>query len=278
MNRQRLDGPEDGIGDFRFAANLKWLFANLPLERRFAAASEHGFRAVEYPNPYEYPIDAFDRMLGDEGLELALINTPPLVVSDRPVTGIACDPSLRAEFRSGVELGLEYAAGLGAGLLHVVAGPVPAGVSTERAWAEYLLNISWAAEAAHSTNVTLLIEPQNQRSSPGFALSTQARARTVIEAVGSKQLRLLFDVFHVQVQEGDVTEKLREFAPLIGHVQIADAPARTEPGTGELAWSHLFRQLVQLDYSGWVGCEYSAISPDGEHIEWLKRFGANDDA
>lgn len=268
----------DGIGGFRFAANLKWLFADLPLEQRFAAAAEHGFRAVEYPNPYEHSIEDFGRMLSAEGLELAMINTPPREASGRTVTGIACDPSLRSEFRSGVESGLEYASDLGAGLLHVVAGPIPTDVTFERAWAEYLLNIAWAADAARSSDITLLVEPQNQRSSPGFVLSTQEQARTAIQAVGSSNLKVLFDVFHVQVQEGDVTRKLLELAPLIGHVQVADAPDRTEPGTGELSWSHIARQLMKIGYDGWVGCEYSATSPEGQHVDWLKKMGAGYDS
>ncbi len=263
----------DGIGGFRFAANLKWLFADQPLEQRFAAAAENGFRAVEYPNPYEVTAEAFGRMLADNGLELALINTPPRTVSGRSVTGIACDPSLRAEFRAGVELGLEYATALGTRALHVVAGPKPDGVSFERASAEFILNLQWAVETAGDSGITLLIEPQNQHSSPGFLLSTQKQAATAIDAIGSDRLRLLFDVFHVQVQEGNVTAKLREFAPLIGHIQIADAPDRTEPGTGELSWSHLFGEFTAVGYAGWVGCEFSATSPRGSNVNWLKQLG-----
>jgi hydroxypyruvate isomerase len=270
MDQQLLSPPrEDGGDGLRFAANLKWLFTDLPIEARIPAAAEHGFRAVEYPDPYGLSVGSLRRMLTQHGMELALINTPPRTESGRTVTGIACDPSLRTEFRSGVELALEYAAGLDAPLVHVVAGPVPADVTFERAWAAYLLNIAWAAEAAESTDVTLLIEPQNRRSSPGFLLTSQAQAATVIDAVGSHRLRLLFDVFHVQVEEGDVSAKLMQFAPIIRHVQIADAPNRTEPGTGELSWGQVFRQLKQIEYRGWVGCEYSSTTPEGLRADWL---------
>ncbi|GAA3739913.1 hydroxypyruvate isomerase family protein [Leifsonia bigeumensis] len=274
MIDQRIAPPlRDADGDgLRFAANLKWLFTDVPIEDRIRVAAEHGFRAVEYPAPYEFSVDSLRRMLTQGGVELALINTPPRTESGRTVTGIACDPSLRTEFRSGVELALEYAAGLDVPLVHVVAGPVPADVPFERAWAEYLLNIAWASEIARSTGITLLIEPQNLRSSPGFALTSQGQAASVIDAVGSDRLRLLFDVFHVQVQEGGVTEKLVRFAPIIGHIQIADAPDRTEPGTGELSWRHVFRQLKQIGYRGWIGCEYSATTPEGLRVDWLKTW------
>lgn len=273
IDERKPTSPSVGNGGFRFAANLKWLFSELPIEARIAAAVQHGFRAIEYPNPYEYSIDAFGRMLANEGVDLSLVNTPPWIEPGRAVTGIACDPSLRSEFRSGVELGLEYAVGLGAPLLHLVGGPVPPGVSAERAWAEYLLNISWAVDAAQSASVTLVIEPQNRKSSPGFVLTTQAQAAMVIDAVGSSQLRLLFDVFHVQLQEGAVTDNLVRFAPIIGHIQIADAPDRTEPGTGELSWSHFFSQLKRINYDGWIGCEYSATTPQGSHVDWLNSLG-----
>lgn len=274
MMDQRIasQSREQGSDGLRFAANLKWLFTDLPFEARIAAAAEHGFSAVEYPDPYGLSVGSLAKMLTQDGMELALINTPPRTASGRTVTGIACDPSLRTEFRSGVERALEYAAGLGVSLLHVVAGPLPADVTFERAWAEYLLNIAWAAEVAESTDVTLLIEPQNRRSSPGFLLTSQEQAASVIDTVGSDRLRLLFDVFHVQVQEGDVTEKLVRLAPIIRHVQIADAPNRTEPGTGELSWSHVFRQLKQIDYRGWVGCEYSSTTPEGLRVDWLKTW------
>jgi len=260
----------EGRGELRFAANLKWLFSDLPMEARIATAAANGFRAVEYPNPYEHSVGDFGRMLRDGGVELAMINTPPRTVDGRTRTGIACDPQLRREFRDGVSRGLEYATGLDAPLLHVVGGPVPDGVPFDRAWAEFLINVAWAVDAAGGTGVSLLIEPQNALSSPGFVLTTQAQAVAAIEAIGSERLRLLFDVFHVQVQEGGVSAKLKEFAPHLGHVQIADSPGRTEPGTGELSWSHVFGVLRDIGYEGWIGCEYTATAAQGSTVAWLK--------
>lgn len=134
--------------ELKFAANLKWLFTDLPLDERFAAAKAHGFQAIEYPTPYERSIADFAGLLTQHDLQLALINTPPYKTQDSTVTGIACNPQRRPEFRSGVELGLEYALGLGVDKLHVVAGTVPPDVSADRAWAEYVLNIAWAAQTA----------------------------------------------------------------------------------------------------------------------------------
>ncbi len=266
--RARADGP-------RFAANLKWLFADLPIQARIAAVAENGFRAVEYPDPYEHSVSSLNRMLAGEGIELVMINTRPRTVSGRAVTGIACDPSQRAQFRADLEVGLEYATAAGVSLLHVVGGPVPDGVSAERAWAEYLLNVAWAVDAARSTDITLLIEPQSRRASPGFVITTQSQAATVIDAVGSDRLKTLFDVFHVQSEEGDVSSRLVEHAPLIGHVQIADPPGRTEPGTGELSWTYVFGVLRRIGYRGWVGCEYSATRPEAANVAWLTALVAS---
>jgi hydroxypyruvate isomerase len=261
--------------DLNFAANLKWLFSDLPLDARFAAAADHGFRGVEYPTPYERSVSEFASLLSASDLKLVLINTPAYGSAEKLVTGIACDPARRVEYRSDVERGLEYATGLGVDLLHVVGGPVPHGVSNDRAWNEYVLNIAWAAEMANGTGVTLLIEPQNEFDSPGFVLRTQSQAVALLEAIGSERVKLLFDVFHVQMQEGNVTTKLLECAPHIGHVQIADSPNRTEPGVGELAWGHLFRQLAGIGYRGWIGCEYHPTTVQGSSIEWLRKVGAS---
>ena len=253
----------------RFAANLKWLFTDLPMPERFTAAAAAGFRAVECPNPYGYSVASLERMVGAAGVAMVLINTPPASVDGQMRTGIACDPRRRGEFKDGVERGLEYATGLGVPMLHIVAGTVPEGVSFDRAWAEFLLNIAWAADVAKDTEISLLVEPQNDTSSPGFLLTTQTQAATVIDAIGSDRLGVLFDVFHAQMQEGGVSVKLKELAPVLRHVQIADAPDRTEPGTGELSWPHVFGVLREIGYGGWIGCEYSATKPRGAHAEWL---------
>ncbi|WP_163506626.1 hydroxypyruvate isomerase family protein [Fodinicola acaciae] len=253
----------------RFDANLKWLFTELPFEQRFDAAAAAGFTGVEYPAPYAYPAAELRRRLADAGLRQVLINTPSGPAGSPERAGFACLPGRVADFRAGIERGLEYAVALESQFLHVMGGARPAGVSHDRAYAQYVVNIAWAAERARDTGVRLLLEAQNKRDVPGMVLDNQAQAAAVVDAIGSAAVGLLFDIYHVQIDEGDLVHRLREFLPRIFHVQIADPPDRSEPGSGEIAWPTVFGALRDGDYGGWIGCEYRPAKDTLSGLGWI---------
>ncbi|MCO1574703.1 TIM barrel protein [Crossiella sp. SN42] len=252
------------IGTARLAANLKWLFTELPFEQRFAAAAAAGFTAVEYPDPYPHPAATLRRRLSDAGLTQVLINSP---MGGPGEVGTACLPERRAEFRAGLALGLGYAVELGASFLHVPAGKRPAHLSRDRAFACYVANIAWAAQQSRDSGVRIVLEAQNKRDAPGFLLDDQAHAAAAVEAVGGDHVGLLFDVYHAQQDEPDLLAALAKFLPLTSHVQIADVPGRGEPGTGDLPWPAVFEALRA--HEGWIGCEYRPHSPDG--LGWTRQ-------
>lgn len=254
--------------ELQLAANLKWLFTDLPFAQRFEAAAQAGFRAVELPAPYAYSPSELRALLADNGLEAILLNTPQGEPGSPTAGGLACLPDHVAEFQAGVDQGLEYATELGCGLLHVVGGRRPEGLGRDEAFAQYVRNIAWAAERAQGASVRLVLEMQNQRSAPGFVLESQAMAAAVARAVG-EPVGLLFDVFHTQVAEGDVTRTYDAVAPLVEHIQIGDGPDRSEPGTGELAWPFLIEHIRASGYTGWFGCEFN---PDGSSSDLLRRL------
>jgi hydroxypyruvate isomerase len=144
----------------RFDANLTWLFTELPFEQRFDAAAAAGFSAVEYASPYPYPATVLKRRLADAGLAQILINSP---VSKAERLGYACLPGHTKQFRTGLELALEYAVALDCSFVHVLGGIQPEDVSRDRAFAHYVSNIAWAAEQARDTGVRLVVEAQNNR-------------------------------------------------------------------------------------------------------------------
>lgn len=261
----------------RFAANLKWLLTEVPLAARFDAAADAGFAAVEVPNPYGLSTSEFDRLRTDAGLEVTLINTPPGPAGSPTQFGAACLPDHIPAFRDGVERGLDYAAAVGCPLLHIVGGRVDDAEdmsSTRRrtnAFATYVTNIGWAAQRAAGTGVSIVIEMQNQRSAPGFILRSQDEAAAVADAAGDT-VGILFDFFHTQVAEGDISTVLRRHADRIRHIQIGDAPARTEPGTGELRWRYLFEQIAEIGYTGWLGCEFTANGDESGLLGRLKEL------
>ena len=257
----------------RFAANLSMMFNELPFLDRFAAAAKAGFKGVEFLFPYEHPATEIRKRLDDNGLTLALFNMPP-GDWNKGERGLASLPGRQGEFRDGVNQALDYAAALGGKLVHCMAGIVPSGVPQVTAASLYAANLAWAAERAMAAGVKLVIEPINHRDMPGYFLNTQAQGAAVVEAIGRDRLGLQFDVYHVQTTEGDITKRMEQHLPLIAHVQIADVPARNEPGTGEIGWAFVFRRMDQLGYRGWVGCEYRPAGETLAGLGWRDRFAA----
>ncbi|WP_172383268.1 hydroxypyruvate isomerase family protein [Streptomyces sp. MNP-20] len=263
-------GPEAPL----LAANLKWLFTELPFERRFAAAADAGFAGVEYAAPYPYPPARLRALLRDAGLRQVLINSPAGEPGSPERSGVACHPGRTADFRAGVERGLAYATELGAGLLHVLAGVVPPDVSAEHAFATYVAHLGWAAERAHGTGVRLVIEAQNGRDAPGYFLRTQARAAAVAQAVGRDRVGLLLDLYHARITEGDPVRALHTYLPYALHLQLADPPDRTEPGTGDIRWPRVVAALRTAGYQGWVGCEYAPVDGTVAGLGWVAEVAA----
>ena len=255
----------------RFAANLKWLFTTVPFAERFDVAAAAGFTGVEVPDPYGLPVDQLRRRLADAGLAPVLFNTPAGPKGSATEFGQACLPGHVEEFRTAVSLGLEYTAAVGCPLLHIVAGRVAPDEDRDRAMACYADNIAWAATQARDASVDLVLEMQNQRSAPGFLLRSQAEAQAVAAAVG-QPVGLLFDFFHTQVAEGDVTTVFDGVLPWIKHIQIGDGPGRTEPCTGELSWPFVFEHIRASGFDGWLGCEFQPAGPSEQVLTRLGRL------
>jgi hydroxypyruvate isomerase len=256
----------------RLAANISLLFPELPFLERFAAASRAGFRAVEYQFPYGF---ASARAIAEHaraaGVEVVLHNLPggDAAKGDR---GIACQPARVAEFREGVERAIEYAGAVGCPRLNALAGIAPAGVPRERLFATLVENLRYAAGKLAAAGLTLLTEPANPRTLPGFFLNTSRQGIEVIDAVGAANLMLQYDIFHMQIVEGDLAKTLERLLPRIGHLQLADVPDRHEPGSGEINFEYLLAHIDRLDYTGWIGCEYIPQADTREGLKWARPY------
>jgi hydroxypyruvate isomerase len=256
----------------RFAANLSMMFNEVPFLERFAQARAAGFAAVEFLFPYDHPAGEIRKRLDDNGLTQALFNMPPgdWAAGER---GLASLPGRRAEFRDGVARALDYATALDCKLVHCMAGIPGADVAPETAAALYAANLDHAAEQASAAGVRIAIEPINQRDMPGYFLRTQAQGAAIVRALGPERVGLQFDVYHCQVTEGDVAKRMERHIDVIAHMQIADVPARHEPGTGEIGWPFVFERMDALGYGGWVGCEYRPAGETVAGLGWRGRFG-----
>ena len=254
----------------KFAANLTMMFNELPFRARFAAARMAGFRAVEFLFPYGHDAGLLLTEMETHGLKVVLFNLPPgdWESGDR---GFAALPGSEDAFDRSLDQALVYADVLGCPLLHAMAGIPPADADPAAVHATYVANLANAAERVGACGRTLVIEPINTRTVPGYFLTRQAQAMAVIAEVGSPHLALQFDIFHCQIMDGDAEGHLRRQIAAIRHIQIAGVPDRHEPDTGEVDYRRLFAVMDELGYAGYVGCEYQ---PAGDTVAGLGWFEA----
>jgi hydroxypyruvate isomerase len=256
----------------KFSANLTMLFTEVPFLERFAAARRAGFRGVEYVSPYEYyPGDIADRLKANR-LSQVLFNLP---VGDWNAgeRGIAIFEHRRDEFRDGVDRAIRYATALGCPQVNCLAGIAPGNVDASQLRATLVENLRYAAQKLGASGIRLLIEPINTTDMPGFFLNTSQQAMDVIADVGSANLFLQYDAYHMQVMEGDLCPTITRLLPSIKHIQIADHPGRHEPGTGVIDYGEVFGHLERLGYEGWVGAEYKPASTTVAGLGWLAAHG-----
>ncbi|MGL3214959.1 hydroxypyruvate isomerase [Bradyrhizobium sp. BR 1433] len=251
----------------QFAANLTMLFNELPFLDRFAAAKAAGFSAVEYLFPYDFEKGALREELARCGLTQVLHNLPAgnWAAGER---GIAILRNRVDEFRDGVVRAIDYAKALDCRQLNCLVGIAPA--DTDRADLQEVLvsNLRFAAGALGQHGIKLLVEPINTLDIPGFFLSRTEQAVQLISEVGSSNLFIQYDIYHMQIMEGDIARTLQKHLGRIAHVQLADNPGRYEPGTGEINYSYLFKHLDSIGYRGWIGCEYKPRTTTLESLGW----------
>jgi hydroxypyruvate isomerase len=253
----------------RFCANLTLLFNEVPFLDRFAAAAREGFTGVEYLFPYDYPKTQLAEKLVAHGLEQVLHNMPAgdWAAGSR---GIACLPDRKGEFQDGVGLAIEYAEALGCKQVNCLAGIAPAGIDRERCRRTFVENLRFAAPKLAAAGVRLLIEAINTRDMPGFYLTTTRQALDVIADVGSDNVFVQYDIYHMQIMEGDLARTIEANLGRIAHMQLADNPGRNEPGSGEINYPFLFDWIDRLGYAGWIGCEYKPKTTTVAGLDWVR--------
>jgi hydroxypyruvate isomerase len=251
----------------KFAANLTMLFGELPFLDRFAAAKAAGFGGVEYLFPYDFEKAALREQLQQHGLTQVLHNLPAgnWAAGER---GIAILPDRVDEFRDGLARAIDYAKALDCHQLNCLVGIAPRDADVFELNDVLVDNLRFAAGALAKERIRLLIEPINTLDIPGFYLNRTEQAVQILSEVQSDNLFIQYDIYHMQVMEGDVARTLERHLPRIAHVQLADNPGRNEPGTGEINYPFLFRHLDAIGYRGWVGCEYKPRTTTVDGLGW----------
>ena len=249
-----------------FSANLGFLWADRPLADAIRAAKAAGFGAVECHWPYDDDPADVKAALDEAGLAMLGLNAPR-GDAGAGENGLAALVGRENEARAAIDQAINYADAINAGNIHVLAG-FAAGDAAEACFIE---NLRYATAAA--PDITFLIEPLNQYDAPGYFLNHTDQARRIIEAVGTPNLKLMFDCYHIQILEGDLTRRIDANLDIIGHIQFAGVPSRGRPDIGEINYAHIFAHLATCGYDAPLGAEYK---PDGGDTDgslgWMARF------
>jgi hydroxypyruvate isomerase len=260
----------------RFDPNLSILFTELPYPQRPAAAAAAGFDAVECWWPFDTAVppdaevDRFATAVADAGLQLVGLN---FFAGDMPGgdRGLVSWPQRRTEFRDNIEVTLSLGRRLGCRAYNALYGNRVDGVAPEAQDELALENLTLAAGAAERDEAIVLVESVS--GAPRYPLRTAADAVQVLDRVGTQtgaaNLRLLLDLYHLAVNGDDLDAAIAAYADRIGHVQVADAPGRNEPGTGSLDIDHYLSALLAAGYEGYVGLEYKPSGATVDSFGWL---------
>ena len=250
----------------RFAANISLLFKEIPYLDRFQAAADNGFFAVEILFPYEFAAKETRWALIANGLELVLINAPPPNYAGG-TPGFAALPEGIDRFQRDIRRALRFADELKAGQIHVMAGETDA----PSAKATMIANLQWAAD--HAPKHRFTIEPLNPADKPGYFLNNYDLAAEILDAVERPNVALQFDSYHAQVIHGDAVAVWEQHKRRVSHIQIGDAPGRTEPGRGGVDFATLLASIDASGYDGWVSAEYNPTTTRTEDsLSWHADF------
>ena len=255
----------------KFCANLTMLFNEVDFLDRFEKAAKAGFKGVEYLFPYAWKKEQLVEKLGAFGLSQALHNLP---AGDwnKGERGIACLPGRETEFQEGVGKAIEYAKALKCPQVNCLAGLTPAGVPADKVRKTLVANLRFAAAALEKEGIRLLLEALNDKDVPGFYLVRTADVLALIKEVGHTNVYVQYDVYHMQIMEGNLTKTIQANLDKIAHIQIADNPGRNEPGTGEINYPNLFKAIDAAGYKGWIGCEYKPAGKTEDGLGWVKSY------
>lgn len=258
----------------RLSAHIGYLFKELPLARRPAAARRAGFDAIEHPDPFEIPAVRMAEILAGEGLAYAQIAAGAGDAS-KGEKGIAAIPGRQWEFRQSFRRSLDYAEAVGIPFVHPMAGTPPADAEAGAALATYTANLRYAVEACEKTPCSVLIEAISRAVVPGYYLGTLSEAVAAVEAADAPGVRFLVDTFHAASNGEDAARFVRQYGSRVGHIHIADYPGRHEPGTGTIEFAPLLDALAGQRYAGAVGFEYIPAGDTEAGLGWMSAWRSN---
>jgi hydroxypyruvate isomerase len=248
-----------------FSANLGFLWTEKSLPDAIRAAKSAGFSAVECHWPYETSPELVREALDETGLSMLGLNT---IRGETGQNGLAALPDRKDEARASIDQAIEYALKIGAKNIHVMAGFN----HTVDGRHTFIDNLEYACDQTSAHQITMLIEPLNEYDAPGYFLRTTQQAVEIIEDVGRTNLKLMFDCYHVGRTEGDVTTKLKDLLPVIGHIQFASVPDRGAPDHGDLNYKEIFKAIENTGWDKPIGAEYKPLGLTSDSLNWMNEY------
>ena len=255
----------------KFESNLMYMYNEFDLIDRYEQASLSGFSGVELQSPYSMTIDNILDKLDKFNLKHVIINLP-VIDPDTGIGNLALRPDKKDLFLERLDLGTKYARALGCIGINTGIGVYPSEFENDEVYQTLIQNQKIPSETLSKYEIKALIEPINTVDQPDFYINTSAQAVDLINQIDHPNAFLLYDVYHMQIMEGNLSRNIKKLIDLIGHIQIADNPGRYEPGTGEINYPYIFNLLDEIGYKGWVGCEYKPSSNTLDSLGWIKEY------
>ena len=253
---------------YKFSANLGLLFNDVSQIEAIYKAKENGFDAVEFQFPYQYDVLEIKKALDEVNLPVIGINTIKGNV-EKGDNGLLALPSRVSEAKDAIIQAFEYAKVIKSKNIHAMAGITE--LST-KSLLTFIDNLKFAKDLIKDTNIGLVIEPLNSQDNPGYFLTKVEQAKEICELVGSDGVKIMFDFYHVQINQGNVLKRFEENFPFIGHVQIASVQDRAEPDKGELDFNFVIPEIHKIGYDGYIGAEYKPRKSTEDGLDWMNFF------
>ena len=239
-----------------FACNLDTWFRNMPFEQRFAAAAKAGFTVIEIwtveRGAANHAAAEWRKLADDNGLAITQF---------APAWPNFADPAKTGELMTVLNKAIADARILGCTKFTATGHSLVDGMSREAQLAGYQSGLMRMAPVLEAAGVTALVEPFNRVNHLNHLLNGSQPALPMVRAVNSPRVKLLWDFYHMQLEDGDLIEKFTAGADQVAHVQIGDVPGRHQPGTGEINHANLLK-VVRGSFQGPIGLEFVPLNDD----------------
>ena len=253
----------------RFSANLSYLFKEYNFLDRLNVARDNGFKGVECQFPYTENLKKLEKVVLLNKLDFVQINAPAgdFLNGERGIAGI---PDRSDEFRKSIMDAIMFAENLGCRRIHIMAGIKPNDLSRQAFIGVLIENLKIAGDLCANKDIKILIEPINSLAIPCYGIQNLKEAKEIILEAKIENLYLQYDLYHGCMNQENLLTSITDNIDIIAHMQIAGVPERREPNTGSVDFYPVFKQIDDLGYDHWVGCEYTPATSTLAGLNWLQ--------